>query len=156
MHQSEKWKRSCSVVSNSLWSHGLQPTRLLHPWDFPGKSTGVGCHCLLWLVCLEEKITSIKLKKKWLVFYLKSRLEFSCKPVYIIWKRKSYLMRSCCFPSRFKCNYNKTMFACSRVRCLNKSINFWKHRKERCFVYFYFHINFSTDREWQSNGLRDH
>ena len=21
--------------------------RLLHPWDFPGKSTGVGCHCLL-------------------------------------------------------------------------------------------------------------
>ena len=27
--------------------HRLQPTRLLHPWDFPGKSTGVGCHCLL-------------------------------------------------------------------------------------------------------------
>ena len=28
-------------------SHGLQPTRPLRPWDFPGKSTGVGCHCLL-------------------------------------------------------------------------------------------------------------
>ena len=27
--------------------HGLQPTRLLRPWDFLGKSTGVGCHCLL-------------------------------------------------------------------------------------------------------------
>ena len=27
--------------------HGLQPSRLLRPWDFPGKSTGVGCHCLL-------------------------------------------------------------------------------------------------------------
>ena len=27
--------------------HGLQPTRLLRPWAFPGKSTGVGCHCLL-------------------------------------------------------------------------------------------------------------
>ena len=25
-----------------------QPTRLLRPWDFPGKSTGVGCHHLLW------------------------------------------------------------------------------------------------------------
>ena len=25
--------------------HGLQPTRLLSPWDFPGRSTGVGCHC---------------------------------------------------------------------------------------------------------------
>ena len=31
----------------SLRPHGLQPTRLLRPWDFPGKSTGVGCHCLL-------------------------------------------------------------------------------------------------------------
>ena len=36
---------SCSVVSDSSRPHGLQPTRLLHPWDFPGKSTGVGCHC---------------------------------------------------------------------------------------------------------------
>ena len=26
----------------TLRPHGLQPTRLLHPWDFPGKSTGVG------------------------------------------------------------------------------------------------------------------
>ena len=26
-----------SVVSDSLWSHVLQPTRLLCPWDFPGK-----------------------------------------------------------------------------------------------------------------------
>ena len=42
-------KRSHSVVSNSLRPHGLQPTRLLCPWDFPGKSTGVGCHCLHWL-----------------------------------------------------------------------------------------------------------
>ena len=47
MHESEKWKWSCSVVSDSVWPHGLQPTRLLRPWDFPGKSTGVGCHCLL-------------------------------------------------------------------------------------------------------------
>ena len=42
-----KWKWSCSVVSDSSRPHGLQPTRLLHPWDFPGKSAGVGCHCLL-------------------------------------------------------------------------------------------------------------
>ena len=47
MHESEKWKWSRSVVSKSSWPRGLQPTRLLHPWDFPGKSTGVGCHCLL-------------------------------------------------------------------------------------------------------------
>ena len=40
-----EWSRS--VVSDSLWPHGLWPTMLLHPWDFPGKSTGVGCHFLL-------------------------------------------------------------------------------------------------------------
>ena len=28
-------------------AHGRQPTRLLCPWDSPGKRTGVGCHCLL-------------------------------------------------------------------------------------------------------------
>ena len=50
MHESEKWKWSHSVVSDSSWHHGLQPTRLLHPCDFPGKSTGVGCHCLLWFL----------------------------------------------------------------------------------------------------------
>ena len=38
-----KWKWSRSV-SDSSRPHGLQPTRLLHPWDFPGKGTGVGCH----------------------------------------------------------------------------------------------------------------
>ena len=31
----------------TLQPHGLQPTRLLCPWDFPGKDTGMGCHCLL-------------------------------------------------------------------------------------------------------------
>ena len=38
---------SCSVVSNSLWPHGLQPTKLLGPWNSPGKNTGVGCNSLL-------------------------------------------------------------------------------------------------------------
>ena len=42
---SEKWKWSRSVVSDSQRPHGLRPTRLLCPWDFPGKSGGVGRHC---------------------------------------------------------------------------------------------------------------
>ena len=62
MPESEKWKWSCSVVSDSLRPHGLQPTRLLHPWDFPGKSTGVGCHCLLWLCPLSSGYFSITFK----------------------------------------------------------------------------------------------
>ena len=38
---------SCSVISNSLQPNGLQSTRLLCQWNFPGKNTGVGCHFLL-------------------------------------------------------------------------------------------------------------
>ena len=38
---------SCSVLSDSSRSHGLQPARLLCPWNSPGKNTGVGCHSLL-------------------------------------------------------------------------------------------------------------
>ena len=41
------WTWSRSVVSDSLRPHGLQSTRLLCPWDFPGNSTGVDCHFLL-------------------------------------------------------------------------------------------------------------
>ena len=33
-------------MSNSVRPHGLQPTRLLCPWDSPGKNTGVDCHFL--------------------------------------------------------------------------------------------------------------
>ena len=38
---------SCSIMSNSLQPHGLYPARLLYPWDFPGKNTGVGYYFLL-------------------------------------------------------------------------------------------------------------
>ena len=62
MHESEKWKWSRSVVSDSLRPHGLQPTRLLCPWDFPGKSTGVGCHCLLCILLTPKLILSKHIK----------------------------------------------------------------------------------------------
>jgi len=64
MYGCESWtiKKACcccccccvaSVVSDSVRSHGLQPTRLLRPWDSPGKNTGVGCHFLL--QCMKVK-----------------------------------------------------------------------------------------------------
>ena len=46
---SNEWKWKVKVKSLSrvrlLATHGLQPIRLLRPWDLPCKSTGVGCHC---------------------------------------------------------------------------------------------------------------
>ena len=47
MHESEKWKWSRSVVSDSVQPHRWQPTRLPCPWDSPGKNIGVSCRFLL-------------------------------------------------------------------------------------------------------------
>ena len=55
MHRSKdirkgKWKNesvSHSDMFNSLQPHGLQPSRLLCPWNSPGKNTEVDCHFLL-------------------------------------------------------------------------------------------------------------
>ena len=44
------------------WTYGLQPPRLLHPWDLAGKSTGVGCHCLLRLAGERMRIQG---KESW-------------------------------------------------------------------------------------------
>ena len=43
------WRMKVKSLSHvdSLQPRGLYPTRLLRPWDSPGKSAGVGCHCLL-------------------------------------------------------------------------------------------------------------
>ena len=41
-------------MSDPQQSHGLQATRLLHPWDFPGKSTAI------------DKLNSISLRESWL------------------------------------------------------------------------------------------
>src|SRR5574337_609497 len=43
-------------MSHSLQPYGLYPSRLLYPWDSPGKNTGVGCHFLL--QCMKVKSES--------------------------------------------------------------------------------------------------
>ena len=43
-------------MSDSVQPHRRQPTRLLRPWDSPGKNTGVGCH--FFLQCMKVKSES--------------------------------------------------------------------------------------------------
>ena len=52
-------------------THGLQPTRLLRPWDFPGKNTGVGCHFLLQEIFPTQGLNP-SLPHCWLTLYLLS------------------------------------------------------------------------------------
>ena len=70
-----------------LGSHRLQPARLLCPWHFPGKITGVGCHFLLQgtfptqgLNLLNDSITATfnKLGHVQTAFQTSGGLEYSC------------------------------------------------------------------------------
>ena len=44
----------CAQSFPTLQPHGLEPARLLCPWDFPAKNTGVGCHLLLQGIFLTQ------------------------------------------------------------------------------------------------------
>ena len=48
------WLCSARQSHPPLWPRGLQPSRLLCPWHFPGKNAGVGCHFLHRGILLTE------------------------------------------------------------------------------------------------------
>ena len=56
---------SCSVVSNTLWPHGLYSTRLLCPWGSPGQNTGVGCRALLQIFLMHVSCTVGRFSTIW-------------------------------------------------------------------------------------------
>ena len=87
MHESGKWKWSCSVVSDSYRPHGLQPTRLLHPCDFPGKSTGVRCHCLLLFLSVMLHLTASVVS---MLSRIHKILSFSTKRVSLLIRTKPF------------------------------------------------------------------
>ena len=55
IQESEKWEWNHSVVSDSSWTHGLQPTRLLCPWDF----TSLGKFILKYLILFVAMVNGI-------------------------------------------------------------------------------------------------
>ena len=58
------------VMFNSSRLYGLQPTRLLSPWDFPGKNTGVGCHFFLQRIFLTQRLNQFLLHCRQVLYHL--------------------------------------------------------------------------------------
>ena len=50
-------------------THGLQPSRLLCPWDSPGKNPGVGCHVLLQGIFLAQALNLRLLRDRWILYH---------------------------------------------------------------------------------------
>ena len=69
---------SCSVVSGSLRFHGLQPARLVCPWNSPGKNTGVGSHTLLQGISPTQRLNLDFLHFRQILYHLshQGRLKF--------------------------------------------------------------------------------
>jgi len=103
VHESEKWKWSRSVVSDPQWPHGLQPSRLLHPWDFPGRSTGVGCHCLLQYACYLFLIYSPSVRSVQFLSFIEPIFAWNVSSVSIILLKRSLVFPILFFPSIFFC-----------------------------------------------------
>ena len=68
----------------TLWPRGLQPTRLLCPWDSPGKNTGVSCHALLQGIFLNQGLNPRLLLCRWILYHWAPRDAPSITP----WKTK--------------------------------------------------------------------
>ena len=64
---------SCLVMSNPLQPHRLYPTRLLCPWDSPGKNTGVGCHFPLQGIFLTQRLNTGLLHCRQIIYHLSYR-----------------------------------------------------------------------------------
>ena len=56
-----------------MWHCGLQPTRLLCSWYFPGKNTGVGCHFLLQEIFLTQGINLCLLHCRCILYHWATR-----------------------------------------------------------------------------------
>ena len=59
--------------SDSLWSHGLWPSRLLRPWNFSGKNTGMCCHFLLQGIFRSQASNLCLLLCRWILYHWATR-----------------------------------------------------------------------------------
>ena len=91
----------------SLQPHGLQTTRLLCPWHFPGKNTGMGCHFLLQGIFPTQGLNSGLLHCRQILYQLSYK--GSPPPQYLVityngkvWKRLYMCESLCCTPNSFR------------------------------------------------------
>ena len=67
---------SRSVVSSSLQPHGLQPARLLCPWGFSGRNTGMGCHFFFQGIFLNQGSNLCLLQCRQILYPLRHQIPF--------------------------------------------------------------------------------
>ena len=116
--------QSHSDVSDSLRPHGLQPARLLCPWDFPGKNTGVGCHSLLWGIFPTQRSNPDCLHCRQILYCLSHQ----GSPINSLMRIKLFFFQKCQIDALLKCIL--ISFLLTKNKLLNKQFpnHVCKHR----------------------------
>ena len=94
--------RTCSVtsiMSVSMRPHELQPTRLLCPWNSPGKNTAMGCHALLQGIFPIQVSNSHLLHCRWIPYPL-SHLRSPKQTYYCLFYKKYIIWINVNIPPR--------------------------------------------------------
>ena len=116
-------------MSDSVWLHGRQPTRLLRPWDSPGKNTGVGCHFLL--QCMKVESESEVLNRVWLpvtpwtaAYQAPPSMGFS-RQQYWSGVPLHMLIRKCIFLLMKNTNHHRSLSTSHKLFCNSNIKDYW-------------------------------
>ena len=102
---SNAWKWKVKVKSlSSVWLLATPWTaahQVLCPWDFPGKSTGVGCHCLLRHVVSGYYTEQLYCKAVQVIFLVLQKSDPSCRGMFS-WQNQDWNSDQSCFSLLFQ------------------------------------------------------
>ena len=73
---------ACLVASNYFPAPWMVASRLLHPWDFPGKNTGVDCHFLFQAIFPTRDQTLVSCIGRRILYYWATREALSRTPLF--------------------------------------------------------------------------
>ena len=105
---------NCSAMSGFLWPHRL--SRLLYPWDFPGKNTRVSCHSLLQGIFLTHGSNPSLLHCRQILYHLSHQgSQFILKTFKTTSKVICDLFSFCIYKCIwYKASWNLELFVCRK------------------------------------------
>ena len=104
------------VMYDPLQPHGLQPARLLCPWDSPGKNTGVGIHSFLLEIFPTQGLNLGLLHYRQILYHLSHQGSLSRVKIYSLIVLLSQFSTSCSMSSSNYCFLTCIKFLRRQVR----------------------------------------
>ena len=136
------FSHSVLSISDSLQPHGLQPTRLLCTWGFPGKNAGVGCHFLLWVIFLTQGLNPCILLGRWILYHW-ATCEVQVALLDLNWRCQNKHMKII-FPKASLICYNLIIENNQWYQCILESVCFHYATQTISSVWFIYTARFTT------------